>query len=150
MLDVFSYGGSFNNQGDVNNAVSARNVYPTANAPTIGQRVSAMTPFAAGGAYSQDPESSGNPNSGVVPGVGDAPGGIMGKPLTWWVVLVGLLVALMFAAGKAGKGEGFSNIRLSFYNVLTIALAAAVGIGFLKVVFSRFQVPGLTTYIQAL
>jgi hypothetical protein len=150
MLDVFSYGGSFNNGGDVNNAVSARNVYATASAPTIGQRVSAMTPFASG-SYSQDSDSAGNPNAGVVPGVGDdTPGGILGKPLTWWVVLVGLLVALMFAAGRAGKGEGFSNIRLSFYNVLTIALAAAVGIGFLKVVFSRFQVPGLTTYIQAL
>lgn len=143
MMDVFSSGGAFMGRGDVNNEVNVRNVYPAAGGPSIGQRGSAMTPYAAGGAQ-------GAAGSEEAPGVAPAPGGVLGQPLTWWVVLVVLLVGLMFAAKRAGQGTDFGNIRLSFYNILTITLAAAVGIGFLKVVFSRFRVPGLTTYIQAL
>lgn len=146
--NVFSSGGSFNNLDDVNNRVGARNVYATAPGATISQRGSAMTPFAASGSYSQDPDSAGNIQADdEAPG---ASGGVLGQPLVWWAVLAVLLVGLMFAAKKAGQGSEFGNIKLSFYNVLTITLAAAVGVGFLKVVFSRFQVPGLTTYIQAL
>ena len=147
MDNVFSTGGSFNNADDVNNRVGARNIYPTAPGATIAQRASAMTPYASG-SYSQDPDSAGSIQADGE--AAPATGGVLGQPLTWWVVLVVLLVALMFAAKRAGQGSEFGNIKLSLYNILTITLAAAVGVGFLKVVFSRFQVPGLTTYIQAL
>lgn len=104
-----------------------------------------MTPYASG-SYSQDPNSAGNPD-----GERAAPtGGLFGQPLTWWAVLAALLFGLMFAAKKAGQDSEFGNLRLSFYNILTVTLAAAVGIGFLKVVFTRVTVPGLSTYIQAL
>jgi hypothetical protein len=138
-------GGSFNGANDVNNAVGARNVYGTASGPTISQRASAMTPFASG-SYSQDPNSAGNPDGDRAA----APSGLFGQPLTWWLVMVALLVGLMFVAKKAGQDSEFGNLRLSFYNILTVTLAAAVGIGFLKVVFTRISVPGLSTYIQAL
>lgn len=135
-------GGSFVFSKDVNNSISVRNVYPTASAPTSGQRASAMTPFATGaGMEGVDEVSDVQANPG---------GGVFGKPLAWWGILVVLLVALMWTAKRAGQGGEFSNIKLSVYNILTIALAAAVGFGFLKVVFSRFNVPGLSTYVKAL
>lgn len=135
-------GGDFTFSKDVNNSVSARNVYPTNQSPTSGQRASAMTPFATGaGMAGVDEVSDVSDNGG---------GGVFGKPLAWWGILLVLLVALMWTAKRAGAGGEFSNIKLSVYNILTIALAAAVGFGFLKVVFTRFKVPGLSTYIQAL
>src|SRR4051812_29142015 len=110
-------GGSFNGATDVNNAVGMRNVYPTAVGPTISQRASAMTPYASG-TYSQDPNSAGNPSDDSA-----APtGGLFGQPLTWWVVLAVLLFGLMFAAKKAGQDSEFGNLRLSFYNILTVTL----------------------------
>lgn len=105
-----------------------------------------MTPWASG-AYSQDPDSAGNPDGGAVAPSGR---GLFGQPLTWWAVLAALLFGLMFVAKRAGQDSEFGNLRLSFYNILTVTLAAAVGIGFLKVVFTRVNVPGLSTYIQAL
>jgi hypothetical protein len=146
MYDFLSSGG-LGYDSDVANTVNAGNVYPTAG-KTIGQRGSAMTPYATG-AYSQDGKAtapSGAPdNGGANPG-----GGIFGQPLTWWLVFVALLLGLMFVAKRAGQGAEFGNIKASAYNVAVISLAAAVGIGFLKVVFGRYQVPGLSTYIGAL
>lgn len=124
---------------DIDNRVSVRNVYPTAEAPTTGQRASATTPFSTEGGMDE---------------VQDAMGasGVFGKPITWWAVLVVLLVALMWSAKRIGGGAAgeFGNIKLSIYNVFVIALAAAIGLGFFKVVFSRFNVPGLSTYMKAI
>jgi hypothetical protein len=146
VLDFLSYGG-MGYDSDVNNGVNAGNVYPTAG-KTTGARGSAMTPYATG-AFSQDSKAtapSGAPDAGSAsPG-----GGIFGQPLTWWVVILALLVGLMFAAKRAGQGSEFGNIKASVYNIAVITLAAAVGVGFLKVVFGKYQVPGLSTYIQAL
>lgn len=140
--------GGIGYDSDVANEVNVGNVYPLGG-KTIGQRGSAMTPFATG-TYSQDGESTA-PGDGV-PSAGSANpgGGIFGQPLTWWVVFAALLVGLMFAAKRAGQGSEFGNIKASVYNIAVISLAAAVGLGFLKVVFGKFQVPGLSTYIAAL
>lgn len=140
MPGMFSVGGA-GYAGDVNNDVSARNVYGSASAPTLGQRGSAMSPYAQMGTGGSTAPSAGAAMTGH---------GVFGKPLTWWVVLAVILVALMFAAKKAGAESEFGNVRASFYNITVITLAAAVGIGFLKVVTGRFQVPGLSTYVAAL
>src|SRR5258705_909064 len=139
-------GGQFVSRDDVNDRSSQRNVYPTASPTTIAQRGTAMTPYATG-AYSQAPNTGNAPDDDAGTANGN---GVFGQPIVWWLVLVGLLVALMFVAKRAGQATEFSNIRLSFYNVLTIALAAAVGIAALKVIFGRVQVPGLSTDIAAL
>lgn len=140
----FSDGGGAYDR-DVNNDVGARNVYGGASGATLGQRSSAMSPYARMGV------SSVSGNSDVVDaGASSTGAGLFGKPVTWWIVILALLFALMFVAKKAGQESEFSNVRLSAYNIATITLAAVVGIGFLKVVFGRFQVPGLSTYVAAL
>lgn len=133
MRNVFS--------SDVNNQVDARNVYGTAGGPTVGTRASAFTPYTAGAPGSEvaPPGASGGNGNGV-----------FGKPLSWWFLLVVLLVALMWTAQRFGSvGEDFKNVKLSVYNIVVISLAAMIGFGAFKVIFGKFKVPGLSDYVQA-
>lgn len=128
---------------DVDNTVSARNVYSTNRASTIGQRASAMSSAAyATGAYSQATGQGGAPGPA-------ASGGVFSKPLTWLAVVVAVVFALHWIARKTGKEGEFANVRLTAYNVLQVSLMAVVGIVFLKWIFNRVQVPGLTDLINA-
>ena len=149
-------------QSDVSNQVDLRGVYPEAGGSTVGTRASALTPYTAGGYkdYIGYNTLTGDPGPGtgayaVGPGPGasggDAPAsGVVGRPLTWWFVLVVLLVALMWTAQRFGsEGDQFKSVKLSLYNVIVISLAAMVGFGLFKAIFGRFQVPGLSDYVQA-
>jgi hypothetical protein len=126
---------------DVNNLVDERNVYGAQGGPTTGTRAGAFTPYTAGAPGSEVPASGG----------GGGMNGFVGKPLSWWFLLAVLLVALMWSAQKFGSlGEDFKSVRLSVYNIVVITLAAMVGIGAFKVIFGKFQVPGLSEYIAAI
>lgn len=157
---------------DINNQIDRRGVYPEARGSTVAERASPLTPYTAGG-YKQIPEVGLNTLTGggraSVPSMAGydnpqgttAPGGAggvssmlgngaLGKPLTWWAILVVLLVALMWIAQRFGsEAEAFKNVRLSIYNIVVIALAAAIGFGFFKMLFGRFNVPGLSEYWEA-
>lgn len=157
---------------DVNNIIDTRGVYPEASGSTTGERASALTPYTAGG-YKAIPEIGmntltgggratagfGNPQGTTNPdgagGVGDgngggSGGGVLGKPLVWWGVLVVLLVGLMFVAQRFGsEGEDFKSVKLSLYNIVVISLAAMIGFGFFKMLFGRFKVVGLSDYVLA-
>lgn len=148
---------------DVNNQVDVRGIYPEAGGPTVGNRASALTPYTAGGYkdYSGFNTLTGDAGPGtgayaVGPGPGTSGGGdtgngsMTGRPLTWWFVLVILLVALMWTAQRFGsEAEQFKSVKLSLYNIIVISLAAMVGFGLFKAIFGRFQVPGLSDYVQA-
>jgi hypothetical protein len=104
-------------------------------------------PYTAG-AFSK---STGGPNipGGAGSGNGNG-GGIVGHPVAWWVALIVLLVALMYGSQRFGsEGENFKNIKLSVYNIVVISLAAVIGFAGLKMIFSRFAVPGLSDVILA-
>ena len=134
MLDVFA--------PDIN-SVSARSVYPTAPGGSTAS---------AAGALNQNTNvimtdvSTGQ--SGVATSAG-APLKTQGQSLWWWVGIVALLLITVFVARKAGGEEDFRNIRPTFYNFATITLTAIIGIVGLKVIFSRWQVAGLTDVVLA-
>lgn len=134
MLDVFA--------PDIN-SVSARSVYPTAPGGSTAS---------AAGALNQNTNvmisdiSTGQ--SGVATSAG-APIKTQGQSLWWWVGIVALLLVTVFVARKAGGEEDFRNIRPTFYNFATITLTAVIGIVGLKVIVSRWQVPGLTDVVLA-
>jgi hypothetical protein len=140
--------------GDVNNTANARNVYPEAAGASVGIRGSALTPYTSG---SYKAASTLNSMAGGVSadmatedGTGVEAGGVHTRPLTWWFVLVILLVALMYTAQRFGsQGQQFHSVKLSIYNIFVVALAAVIGIGFFKMVFGRFRVPGLSPFIAA-
>jgi hypothetical protein len=145
--------------GDVNNTVNTRGVYPEASGATLGERGGALTPYTSGSYKAAGVLNSFAADSGgrtvVQDDASDANtgegGGILAKPFSWWIVLAVLLVALMWAAQRFGsQSEEFHSIKLSIYNVFIVALASIIGIGFFKMVFGRFQVPGLTPFIAAI
>lgn len=136
--------------GSAVNWATVRDLYPTASGPTTSEIGGANTP------YTTDPSAAlGAAGATSVDDTAAAPSGrtLLGQPITWFVVLIALFVALAWAGKKVG-GEaaqtGFSNLKLSAYNILFIGLAAALFVGAMKVVFSRVKVPGLTEYVQAL
>lgn len=143
--------------GDVNNTVNARGVYPEAAGATLGIRGSALTPYTSG-SYKAATELNSLSGGSMSEGGGAADGtgipegnGITSKPLTWWFVLLVLLVALMWTAQRFGsQGQQFHSVKLSIYNVFVVSMAAIIGIGFLKMATGRFKVPGLSPFIAAI
>lgn len=120
----------------------AGNVYPTAGGGTLGQRASAMSPATLTTRSGNGAGASGSDNA--------APrGGLLGQPLTWWGLLFAMLLGLMWFAQRSGNDGDFGNIRMSAYNVLTISLAAIIGIGFFKALFGTFRVAGLSEFVEA-
>jgi hypothetical protein len=146
--------------GDVNNTVNTRGVYPESGGPSTGIRGSALTPYTSGSYKAASVLNSlgggnvANAQASTDNGgedTGDQSSGVMGRPLSWFVVFLVLLVALMWAAQRWGsESEQFHSIKLSVYNIFIIGMAAILGIGFFKMLFGRFQVPGLTPFIHAI
>jgi len=135
------------NINGVSNDVAVRNVYGGAPGPTLGLVSTALTPYDTGNSM----QSGNMTGSGAetVTETSRKSAGFFGQPVTWWLVLVVLLFAWKFVAGKFGEGEESRTVKVTVYNVILIALAAVIGIGFFKVVFNRWQVPGLTDFVNA-
>lgn len=132
---------------DVNNTVNTRSVYPEGRGPTTAGRAGAMTPYTAGTFRASD---GGDANSLTDSGAAPESGGVLGKPVSWWIVLVLATVGLMYSAQRFGsQGEDFKTIKLSVYNIIVITLAAMIGFGAFKVIFGRFKVPGWSDYVAA-
>lgn len=133
------------------NDIPARTVYPTAGGGTLGTRSTAASPYDVTGGASQGATMSGGENATSTGENATAmtSGGLLGQPLSWWVLLIVLLYGVRFIGSKIGSGEEFKNLRVSVFNIVTVSLMAVVGIGFLKVLFNRFQVPGLTAFVNA-
>lgn len=130
---------------DVNNQSTVRGVYGGAPGATVAQAASAMTPNSLNGTFSEAPESADVP----VQGAAAPAGGALSSPVTWLVILALLLVGFRFLASKGGEGAQFANLRVTIWNVILITLVAVVGLAFMKVVFSKIRIPGLSTLIQA-
>jgi hypothetical protein len=75
--------------------------------------------------------------------------GVIQNPITWLIGMAVLVALMIFLAHKTGKAEEFSNIRGSAYNIVEQTLVVIVGITILKVIFTKFNVPGLSPLIQA-
>ena len=119
-----------------------RNLYPAALGATVGQ---------TGGAMNQ---SAAHRVNGVTGGSGDAETnaavtvGGQANPAIGALVFIGLIVGLAFVAKRVGTETGFSNIRVSPFNVLVISLAAIIGVPVWKYVFTKVPVPGVSTWVQ--
>src|SRR5262245_35136305 len=141
--------------GANNNPVARRNVYPTSPGPTVGGAASTLSPFDTGAMQNMSGSAAVGANGGsaaasdVASAQAAASRGFLGQPLTWFFVLLALLISMRFVGKKLGDAEDFKNIRVTVHNVIIISLAAIIGIGFFKVVFNFFRVPGLSTYINA-
>jgi hypothetical protein len=124
--------------GSTNNPVPSSNVYPS----------DAGNPLAIA-ASAGSTASVGTSGMGGMNATASAGNNVGGSGIAGWVAILVVYLVLSFVAKKAGQAEEFKNIRLSAYNVLTITLAAIIGITLLKVAFTKFQVKGITPLLQA-
>lgn len=74
---------------------------------------------------------------------------IMGKPATWWVMLVVVFAVFVFASRKFGGPEKFGNVKLTVWNGIFSVIWFVIVLNFLKVFFARFKVPGLSELVAA-
>jgi hypothetical protein len=82
----------------------------------------------------------------VAPGL---QGTTAGHPVTFWVGLVALLIALKYFAEWGGTGEDFRNIKIGFFNTMVITFSAVIGLVFLKWVFGFYKIPGVSDVVLA-
>lgn len=127
------------------NFTPARNLYPTSPGGT--------TASAGGGVSAQSNTVIVDPGTGTAsPTVAASPTPTIntrGQSVYWWLGIVVFLAAMVMVARKAGGEEDFRNIRPTAYNFLTITLTSIVGIVALKVVASKYRVPGASDVILA-
>lgn len=132
------------------NGVPARNVYPGSRGSSLGNRGSGSGDYSTnwaknaleGGIRDSTDTPMGNSEVEQAFQVGAS-----GNPLMWLLALAALLWLLMWGARKLGTDSDFSNIKMTFYNVLTVSLMAIIGIPIFKAVFTKFKVPGLSAVV---
>jgi hypothetical protein len=126
------------------NTIPGGNVYPWMNSgssSSLGDRASGMSSF---------PGSPVIEDKGAAPGTPD-PNSLGGSPsiLIAGLTFVGLLLVLMFVGHQLDGEENFKNIRVSFYNVIVVSLAAIVGIPLMKYLFGKVPIPSLKNWVMA-
>ena len=120
------------------------NVYPWSNSgssSSLGQRASAMSNF-PGSPVTEDKQEAPGPI---------APNTLGGSSsvLVAGLMFVGLLIVLMFVGHQLDGEEQFKNIKVSFYNVILISLAAIVGLPLMKFLFSKVPISSLRNWVMA-
>ena len=120
------------------NQINLRNAYPTAIGRTIGQNGTAMR-------MANEPTDVASEDRSEVAkavSIGGQSSAVIGG-----VVFLALLLGLMFLAKYVGTDDDFRSIKPSAYNVLTISLAAIVGIPVWKFLVTKFPIPGVSTWV---
>lgn len=70
-------------------------------------------------------------------------------PVTFLIGLIGLLV-LMKVLGESSKTDiEPAHLHIGGYNLVAVTVTSVVGIVLLKVIFNKFQVPGITDLVNA-
>lgn len=126
------------------NTIPGGNVYPWLNSgssTSLGDRASAMSSFPGSPTKEDTAEAPGTPTPNTL---GGAP-----SLLVAGLTFVGLLVVLMFAGHALDGKENFKNIKVSFYNVILISLAAVVGLPLMKFLFAKVPITALRNWVNA-
>jgi hypothetical protein len=115
----------------VNNPIGYNEVYSNVNAnPSPTQSVTNAPPNPAAASVAMSSNSS---------------------PVTFWLIVIGLFVALILGARYANTPDEFSgsfkNIRPSVYNIVFIILAIAVGLPAFKLAAAKIPNVSLRDYL---
>lgn len=129
------------------NVINRRNLYNFLGGPTLTTQAAPMSGFNQDDVATTEGIDMNAPTAQTT----QAPAQLgSDRPFVFMIIIVVALFALMWIAERFGsEGKSFSNIKLSAYNVLVIGLAAAIGLVTFKAFFTRFPVPGATTFFNA-
>lgn len=122
------------------NTFRARNIYPSATGRTESQIATGPGGFAVNTAAVPSEASEVDQATAV---------GLSGNVAIAGLVLFALLFGLMFLAKRLGTDDDFKSLKPSLYNVVTIGLAAAVGLPIWKFLFTKLKVPGVSAWVLA-
>lgn len=128
------------------NFTSLRNLYPSAQGQTVavgGTGTNRQTPAMAGGSPAAPATDAPDPVARAVAIGGQA------NPIIAGLVLAGLLIGFMFLAKRLGTDDDFRSVRPTIYNGLTISGICIIFIPLWKYVFTRFPIPGASTWVLA-
>lgn len=126
------------------NIIPGGNVYPWQNSgssSSLGDRASAMSSFPGSPAREDQSEAPGSAAPNTIGGSSSV--------LVAGLTFVGLLIVLMFVGHQLDGEEQFKNIKVSFYNVILISLAAVVGLPLLKFLFAKVPISSLRNWVMA-
>lgn len=70
-------------------------------------------------------------------------------PVTILVGLIGLLVVMKLLGESNSTKIQPAHIAIGGYNLIAVTVTSVIGIVLLKVVFNKFQVPGITDLVNA-
>jgi len=140
-------------RNNASNDVPARSVYGGMGGSTLGIRSTALSSQS----LDRDSAGSASANLGATGGAvatGAATtavvgGPFLGRPFSWFFVLIALLIGLMYTAKRFGGGEDFRNVKLSTYNIVVISMASIIGIGFFKALLGKYKIAGLSDFVLA-
>jgi hypothetical protein len=124
------------------NTASISGILPASGRGTVAQMAGATTDKPLGATSAQSAQATSDLAQAVEVGSSS-------NPFTWWIAIAALLGLLMFVSQRFGSIDEFRNIKLSIYNVVVIALASVVGLSFLKAVFTKFKIPGVSAVVLA-
>ena len=79
---------------------------------------------------------------------GSAASTLGAQPMIMLFALIALVLVAKWATETRGEGLELAHIHVGGYNFLMITVLAIVGIDIMKLIFTRWNVPGLTPVIQ--
>ena len=79
---------------------------------------------------------------------GSAASTLGAQPMIMLFALIALVLVAKWATETRGEGLELAHIHVGGYNFLMITVLAIVGIDVMKLIFTRWNVPGLTPVIQ--
>lgn len=124
------------------NTTNLRNIYPTALGNSIGQAGTAGNKTAVP-TTSTAPTNVDTATSNALSIGGQA------NPVVGGLVFLALIVGLWFITKRFGTVDEFKNLRVSPYNVLIVSMAGIIGMPIWKWFFTRFPVPGVSTWVAS-
>jgi hypothetical protein len=124
------------------NSVNLRNVYSSAQGHTIGQAGTT-------GNQSAMPTVNASPTNADAQTHQALTIGGQANPVIGGIVFLALIVGLSFLAKRVGSVDEFKNVRVSPYNVLIISMATVIGMPVWKYLFTRFPIPGVSTWVAS-
>jgi hypothetical protein len=84
------------------------------------------------------------------PTAGSLQSQFLGEPVAVWLGMVALLIVLKWLSERKNDNRlNPADIRISGYNVLAVTVTAMVGFIAFKVIFNKFNVPGVTQFVNA-